>query len=565
MDKQPRKIIFGAKVQKSIDTGVTMVYKAVATTLGSKGRNVSIEKNWGVPLIVHDGVTVAREVILSDQFANQAAQQVIAAAQKTNDQAGDGTTTATILTYAIVKEGLKQIAAGIPPTTIRNGIKKAEKLVVDELLKIAKPVNSFEEMLQVASISAASPEIGKTIATAVQKVGRHGVVTVQEGNGSSIEVEYKEGMEFGQGYISSYMINNAEREEMILKGNSDSKRPFIVIVDEEINNDTIIKVLKPIVEYDQSAQIIVIANDFDGDSRATLVLNRLQANKLYVGVKSPEHGDHRTALLMDIATVTGATVIGGNTGVKVESATVDHAGRADKVIVTKDQTMIIGGQGKKENIDAQVKAIKHKLTLAKTEFERDKLEARLAKLVGGVAVISVGANSQAETRELKERVYDAVNATKAAIEQGIVPGGGVAMVRVCGAIEAVTNEVIIAKTKKAKSAITAEDLTGINIVKDALIYPLKKLVQNAGGKPDYVLQKVFDSGENDLGYNVDTEQFENMVVSGIIDPVKVTISAFKNAASTAAMLLTTECMIGLQREKQSKPDDDMEGIGSFSD
>lgn len=554
MDKQPRNIIFGTKVQKAIDTGVTMVYKAVATTLGSKGRNVSIEKNWGLPLIVHDGVTVAKEVVLSDQFANQAAQQVIGAAEKTNDQAGDGTTTATILTYAIVKEGLKQIAAGVSPTDIRNGIKKAEGVVVDALKEMAKPVNTFDEMKQVASISAASKDIGELIATAVQKVGKHGVVTVQEGNSPHIEVEYKEGMEFQQGRISPYMINNAERDEMELKGTGDKAMPYIIIVDEEISNDHVVKLLTPIVNFDQTAKIVIIANDFDGDSKATLVLNRIQANKLYAGVKSPEHGDHRTNMLMDIATITGGTVIGGGGGIKIDSMSLEHAGRAEKIIITKDQTMIIGGQGKAESIQEQIKSIKLKMKNAKTEFEMDKLEARLAKLVGGVAVISVGANSQAETRELKERVYDAVNATKAAIEQGIVPGGGVATVRASKAVITANN-----------TQFKPEEVIGAKIVKDALIYPLRKLVANAGGKPDYVLQRVLESSDANLGYNVDTEQFENMIESGIIDPIKVTISAFKNAASTAAMLLTTECMIGLQRKDEKPQELDMEGIGSFSD
>ncbi len=554
MDKKPRNILFGNKVQKAIDVGVTMVYKAVATTLGSKGRNVSIEKNWGVPLIVHDGVTVAREIVLADQFANQAAQQVIDAAQKTNDQAGDGTTTATILTYAITKEGLKQIAAGISPTNIRNGIKKAEEIVIKELTNMAKPVNSFEEMSQVASISAASKEIGALIATAVQKVGKHGVVTVQEGTNNIIEVEYKEGMDFQQGRISHYMITDQERDEAVLKGSTEKDRPYVVIVDDEINNDKLLKVLNPIIQFDQLAKVLIIANEFDGDSKASLIMNRMQANRLYIGVKSPEFGEHRTAMLADIATVTGGTVVGGNVGIKVDGFTIDHVGRCEKAIIGRDQTIIVGGAGDKKTINAQIKQIKNKLKNARTEFEKDKFEARLAKLTGGVAVIQVGANSQAEMRELKERVYDAVNATKAAISDGIVPGGGVSMVRASKAI-----------ITAADNQFKPEEVNGAKIVKDALFYPLRKLVKNAGGKPDFVVQQVLDSDDPDIGYNVDSEQFENMIESGIIDPVKVTISAFKNAASTATMLLTTDCMVGLQREKDEHVEMDIEGIGSFSD
>lgn len=558
MDKQPREIIFGTKVQAAIDRGVTTVFRAVATTLGSKGRNVGIEKNWGAPIIIHDGVTVARDVVLSDQFANMAAQSVIAAAQDTNNQAGDGTTTATILTYAIVKEGLKQIAANEHPQVLRKGIERAAEIVIAELEQMAKPVKTHDEMQQVATISAASSSLGELIAKAVEKVGRHGVVTVQEGQTNSIEVEYKEGMEFQQGYINPYMITTTEGAngpEAVLKGVKES-RPFIVIIDDELTQTNLFPILERISMFDKNAKILLIANSFEPDAVGTLVVNRLKANKVFIGVKSPEFGDHRTQLLHDIATVTGGTVIGGTSGIAFSSINdLSPFGRADKIIVNREQTMIIGGGGGDAEVKKQIAGIKKQLVSERNEFKRDKLEARLAKLIGGVAVISVGANSETEMKELKERVYDAVNATKAALEMGIVPGGGVSMVR---ASKELTERL---KTITIKDA----EVKGVNIVRDALTYPLIKLVENAGGNSGFVLQSVLNSKDSDLGYNVDTEQLENMIESGIIDPLKVTISAFKNAVSTATMLLTMDCMISLQREQKKDEPMNMEGIGSFSD
>lgn len=551
MDKKPRNIIFGEKVQKAIDEGVTKTYLAVSTTLGSKGRNVGIEKNWGVPLIIHDGVTVAREVVLKDPFANMAAQQVIHAAQNTNNQAGDGTTTATVLTYAIVKEGLKQIAAKVNPQVLRKGIEKATASLVTELETMATPVESFEDMQKVATISSASEDLGTIIATAIEKVGRHGVVTVQEGSSSNIEVEYKEGMDFGQGFISPYFITDGERNETVLAGKGETQ-PFVVVIDDTVTNDQIFNnIINKIDAYSRSATVIIIANDFEPDAKATLVMNRLRGNRLYVGVKSPEYGDHRTNMLHDIATLTGATVIGGNSGIPFSSVELDHFGRADKTVVTRDQTMIIGGSGDDQKIKKHIASIKKLMSQSKTEFEKDKLEGRLAKLVGGVAVINVGANSEAEMRELKERVYDAVNATQAALEMGIVPGGGVSLVRASNALK--------------HSAATNSDDIGVKIVKDALMYPLRKLVDNAGGNSGYVLETILKSDDKNLGYNVNSEEFENMLESGIIDPVKVTLSALKNAASTATMLLTMDCMISLERENPNEADTSTEGIGSFSD
>ena len=549
MDKKPRNIIFGERVQRAIDEGVSKTYRAVATTLGSKGRNVGIEKNWGAPLIIHDGVTVAREVVLKDPFANMAAQQVIYAAQKTNDQAGDGTTTAVVLTHAIVQEGLKQIAAKVNPQILRKGIERATAVVVAELQKMATKVSSFDEMKQVASISAASDSLGELIARAIEKVGEHGVVSVQEGTSTTIEVEYKEGMDFPQGRISPYMVTDLERDEAVLKGSGES-RPFIALVDQELNNDDLFnKILNPLSTFNKSATIVIIANDFDADAKSTLVVNRIRASKLYIGVKSPEYGEHRTNMLHDIAKLTGATVIGGSSGIPFSSVALEHFGRAEKAIVNKEQTMIIGGAGDKKEIAKHITGIRKLMKTTKTEFIKDKLEARLAKLVGGVAVISVGANSEAEMRELKERVYDAVNATQAALELGIVPGGGVALLRA---------SVVLDKLKESPESI------GIKIVRDALMYPLIKLVDNAGGNSGHVLETIKKDADKNMGYNVNSEAFENMLTSGIIDPVKVTISALKNASSTATMLLTMDCMISLERDNPTEQSMSMEGIGSFA-
>lgn len=559
MDKKPRNIIFGEPVRKAITTGVTTTYLAVATTLGSKGRNVSIEKNWGAPLIIHDGVTVAREVVLKDPFANMAAQQVIAAAQNTNNQAGDGTTTATILTYAIVTEGMKQIAAKVNPQVLRKGIEKASELVVKELRAMATPVKSFADMKQIASISAADEKIGELIATAIEKVGRHGVVTVQESSGSTIEVEYKEGMEFQKGLISPYLITDANRMEAVLEGSKDDV-PFVVVVNQKLNQeDLATRILTPIMTFATTQRftpkVIVIADDFDQDAFSTLLVNRIKGSKLFIGVKAPEFGEHRTNMLHDIALMTGATVLGGDGGIAMTSIELSHFGRADKVISNRDQTIIIGGKGDQAKLKEHIEGIKNLKNKSRTPGEKDKLEARLAKLVGGVAVISVGAHSEAEQRELKERVYDAVNATQAAIEEGIVPGGGVALLRASKALESPTDDWPQYKPKYS---------LGVDIVRDALYYPLTKLVDNAGSEDSgYVLKTILQSKDKNLGYNVDSEAFEDMVKSGIIDPVKVTVSAFLNAISAATMLLTTECMISLEREKPQPQATDMEGIGSF--
>lgn len=550
MDKPVKQIIFGEAVRKKILRGVEITAKAVSTTLGSRGRNVAIERNWGAPNIIHDGVTVAKAVTLKDPFENMGAQLVIHAANNTNNAAGDGTTTATILTHAITKEGLQLVEAGTNPMILRKGIEKAVDAVVKYLDSIAKPIKTFEEMKQVATISAADSEMGELIATAIKKVGENGAVAVQEG-GTSIEVEYKDGMEFDKGYISPYMVTDPETFEANLEGKKESDYPYLIIANEKLTNETLVELVNKIYLTDQLAKILIIADDFDGDATATLIINRVQGRKLIVAVKAPDFGDHRLNYLTDLAIVTGGKVIGGSSGVPVSEATIAHFGRAERIKVTRDNTTVIGGQGDEAAIKAQITAVKKLKADTTDAFKKDKLENRLAKLVGGVAVIIVGAHSEAEMRERKERVYDAVNATKAAISEGIVAGGGVALVKARQAID--------------KLVLPPKQKLGADIVRGALSYPLVKLVDNAGENSGYILGIVEKSEDPYTGYNVDTEQLENLVESGIIDPVKVTKSALKNAASIATMLLTTESMIVYDRSPEVKKKDDGEGIGNFPD
>lgn len=563
MEKKPKDIIFGERVRHKIMEGVSTVHKAVSVTLGSRGRNVSLEKNWGAPIIVHDGVTVAREVVLADSFENQAAQSVIEAAQNTNDEAGDGTTTATILTYAIFKEGVKAVSAGMNPMVIRKGIERAVDIAIETLQTMSAKVEEFDTIKSVAIISSASEELGEKIATAVQKVGEYGVVTVGEAGGYETEVEYKEGMEFDRGIMSPLVVTNRERMEVEVEGEktlSSDERPYIAIFNKKVKNQDVLPVLSKIRSYDNKAEILIIADDFEEETVALLVVNKYRGNQPIWGVKSPEYGVHRSNVLNDIAIMTGGKVIGGETGLKPEQFVCDMesdenmAGRCDKFLITKDTTVIIGGGGEKEAVDDQIAFLKKEIENARNDAEKDKLQGRLSRLSSGVAVIQVGAPSEAEMREVKERVYDAVNATQAAIEMGVVPGGGVAMVRAATAIE------------KEIEKLKGDELeTGMDIVKLSLLYPMRKLVANSGNEnPDYVVGKIAESSDFNLGYNVNSESYENMFESGIIDPVKVSITALRNAASVATMLLTTECMISFQRKKENAQIDDI-GIGFFQD
>lgn len=550
MDRIVKDIIYDQAIRDAIDRGLEKAAKAITTTLGSKGRNVMYELNWGMPNIIHDGVTIAKEIVLEDPHENMAAQILIGAAQKTNDEAGDGTTTASALVYAIAHEGLRVVSSGTHPETLRKGIEKAVEAVTKELEKMAKPVQTAEEMAQVATISVADPKLGKLVATAIEKVGKNGVVTVQEGTGFDITVEYKEGMEFDKPYISPYLMTNTQRFEAVLKAGNKNDFPMIILYDDTVTNDILIKLLEKAYAYDIRQKVIIIASDFEDVAASSIVLTKIKSKKELVAVKAPDFGDHRTNLLEDMAIVTGGMVIGGK-GMQLEQATIDHYGRCEQVIVSDKTTMLIGGKGEKKNIEDRIIALDTMMKNAKTVYEKDKLEGRKAKLVGGVAVINVGAPTEAEMREKKERLNDAVNATKAAVENGIVPGGGVALLR-------------------ARKVIDTLNLgrfqVGADIVKAALIYPIKILINNAGAeKPDYVVGKIEENANPSFGYNVDTDEYVDLIKSGIIDPLKVSKCALKYAASAATMLLTTQCGIAFKRktEKTNKPDD--EGIGIFTD
>lgn len=549
--RKPKQIIFDQEVRNKIDRGLYIAYRAVSTTLGSKGRNVMYELNWGFPNIIHDGVTVAREIVLKDPVENMAAQLLLSAAQKTNDEAGDGTTTATILTYAIAHEGLRVVSAGTNPAFIRKGIEKAVDAVIQELKAQAKPVRTHEEIAQVATISAADPALGELIATAIEKVGENGVVTVQDGTGNTVDVEYKEGMEFDRGFISPWLMTDGEKMEAVLQGNQKGNYPYVIIVNDTLSNEQLVNIIELVYKVDLRAKIIVIADDFDSVAIGSIVLTKTRGKKELVAVKAPDYGDHRTNLLNDIATVTGGTMLGGSTGIPLDQATIDSFGRCERVIVGREITQLIGGQGNRKAIDERIAAIRNQMDKAKTPFEKDKLETRLSKLVGGVAVINVAASSETEMRELKERIIDAKNAARAAVEEGIVPGGGVALLR-------------------ARRVIDTLDLgrekIGAEIVKAALAYPIQKLIKNSGADSvDYIVGKIEHSTEKSLGYNVDTEDYVDLIKEGIIDPLKVSKSALTNAASIATMLITTDVAISFEREKPKTNTEDIEGIGQFPD
>lgn len=552
VNKAVKKIIFGEDVRKKILSGVEITARAVGTTLGSKGRNVLLEKNWGAPIIIHDGVTVARDIVLEDPFENAAAQSVISAAQNTNNQAGDGTTTATILTYSIVREALKIVSAGINPMTIRRGINKVIPAIIDELHKNARKIETFEEMKQIATISAADAEMGHIIASAIQKVGSHGVVNVQEGQGLTIEVEYKEGMDLGKGWVSPYLINRPERMETVFeaegkKGNVEY--PFVITVNAKLDNKKLIKIANTILEFNPYAKFLIIADDFENDAVSSMVISRVKSNMNVVAIKAPEYGEHRTNVLHDVAILTGGSVIGGPTGVAYESLTIKDFGMAEKIIVTERETLIIGGRGDKRSIDDRIAALKKMKSESKDPGIIDKFESRLSKLVGGVAIISVGAPSEEEMREKKERVFDAVNATRAAIQEGIVPGGGVALLRASRIINSLE--------------LTDSEAVGAKIIKRAIQYPAQKLIENAGHENvGQVIGKILEHKNTNWGYNVETEEFEDLIKAGVIDPVKVTRSALQNAASIATMLITTEVMV-INKPIEEKKDEEIPGVGRW--
>jgi chaperonin GroEL len=528
-----KQLKFGDEARQSLVYGVNTLAKAVITTLGPKGRNVALDKKWGAPAVVHDGVSVAKEIELQDPFANMGAQLVKQAAEKTNDAAGDGTTTATALAQAIVTQGMKNITSGANPMSLKRGIDKGVGIVVEEIKKTSKPIKTQEEIAQVATISAGDEEIGQKIAEALEKVGRDGVVTVEEGKGLTIEIEYKEGMEFDKGYASQYFVTIPDKME------AEIESPYILITDKKI---TSIQDLLPFLEsfIKVSKNLVIIADDLEGEALATLVVNKLRGAFNVLAVKAPGFGDRRKASLEDIAILTGGTVISEDTGRTFEGVKIEDLGRADKVWADKDNCRIIGGKGDLKQIQARIKQIREEINKTTSEFDREKFGERLAKLSGGVAVINVGAATEVELNDRKERVKDAVGATKAAVEEGIVPGGEVTLIKAAKALESLKLE--------------GDENVGLNILKFALEQPFRWLLKNAGLDDGYFLQMVAQSKESDFGINVSTGQSGSMTKFGIIDPAKVTRSALQNAASVATMILTTEALVTeIPEKKETSP------------
>ena len=528
------KIIeFNESARRSLKEGVDTLANAVKTTLGPKGRNVALDKKFGAPTVTHDGVTVAKEIELEEPFANMGAQLLKEAATKTNDAAGDGTTTATVLAQAIVHEGLRNIAAGANAMLLKQGIDRAADAVVAHVLDLATPVETRTEIAQVASISAADPEIGELIAEVMEKVGKDGVITIEESKGFEFETEYTEGMQIDRGYISPYFVTNTEA--MVAEFDD----PFILITDKKIS--AIADVLPTIEAVARTGKaLVILAEDVDGEALATLVVNKLQGRFQSLAVKAPGFGDRRKEMLRDIAALTGARVISEEVGRKLDSVTMEDLGSARRVVATKDETTFVDGAGAKEDVDARVAQIRAAIETTTSDFDREKLQERLAKLAGGVAVIKVGAATETELKEKKHRVEDALSATRAAVEEGIVPGGGVTLVHAISALDSIEAE--------------GDVKTGVNILRRALEEPLRGIVTNAGRDGAVVIERVrsMQAEKNDqkIGYNVLTDEYVNMVEAGITDPVKVTRSAVANASSIAGMILTTEALISDKPEKE---------------
>ena len=539
-----KEIKFDIKAREELKKGVDALSNAVKVTLGPKGRNVIIEKKFGAPHITKDGVTVAKEVELEDQFQNMGAQLVKEVASKTGDDAGDGTTTATVLAQAIVNTGLKNVAAGANPIDIKRGIDKAVAKVVEAIKAQAEEVgDDFEKIENVARISANNDsEIGQLIAEAMKKVKKEGVITVEEAKGTDTSVEVVEGMQFDRGYISPYFVTNSERMEC------EMDHPYILLYDKKISS---LKDMLPILEATaQSGRpLLIIAEDVDSEALATLVVNRLRGSLKVCAVKAPGFGDRRKEMLQDIAILTQGVVISEEKGLKLESATIDLLGSAEKVTVNKENTTIVNGAGEKECIAERVARIKAQIETTKSSYDKEKLQERLAKLAGGVAVLYIGAPSEVEMKEKKDRVDDALSATRAAVAEGIVPGGGVAYIRAIKSLDGLKGD-------------NEDETTGIEIIRRAIEEPLRQIVANAGLEGAVIVQKVKD-GEGDFGYNARTDQYENLLKSGVIDPAKVTRVALENAASIAGMFLTTECVIAEKKEDNPAPAMPNPGMGGM--
>ena len=523
-----KQLVFGEDARKKLKVGIDVVANAVATTLGPKGRNVAIDKKYGSPTITHDGVTVAKEIELPDPFENMGAQLLKEASAKTNDIAGDGTTTSTVLAHAIVTEGLKSLAAGANPMLLKRGIEAASKAVSEDIRKQAIEVTSKADIANVATVSAQDSHIGNLIADVMDKVGKDGVITVEESKGLEFETEYVEGMQFDRGYISPYFITDNDKME------SNIPDPFILIYDKKISAaQDLVPLLEKMVQTGKR-DLVIIAEDIDGEALATLVLNKLRGMLNVLAVKAPGFGDRRKAMLQDIATLTGASVISEETGRKLDTATLADLGHCEKVIADKDNTTIVGGKGDADAIKARIDQIRIEIDKTTSDYDREKLQERLAKLSGGVAIIRVGAATETELKEKKHRVEDALSATRAAVEQGIVPGGGVALLNAS------------AKVQSLKSDVEDEQ-TGINIVRKALEVPMRKIVENAGKDGSVIVANIRSQQKSKrssrIGYNVLTDKYIDMIEGGVSDPAKVTRGALENAASIAAMILTTEALV----------------------
>ena len=538
-----KEILFNIDARDQLKKGIDTLANAVKVTLGPKGRNVIIEKKFGAPHITKDGVTVAKEVELADAYQNTGAQLVKEVASKTGDDAGDGTTTATVLAQAIVAEGLKNVTAGASPIDIKRGIDKAVAKVVESIKSQAETVgDNYDKIEQVGTVSANNdPLIGKLIADAMRKVSKDGVITIEEAKGTDTTIGVVEGMQFDRGYLSAYFVTNTEKMECVMEN------PYILIYDKKISNlKDFLPILEPAVQTGRP--LLVIAEDVDSEALTTLVVNRLRSQLKICAVKAPGFGDRRKEMLEDIAVLTGGVVISEEKGLKLEQATIEMLGSAEKVTITKDNTTIVNGNGDKENIKERCEQIKTQIAATKSDYDREKLQERLAKLSGGVAVLYVGAASEVEMKEKKDRVDDALRATRAAIEEGIVPGGGVAYIRALDALEGLKGD-------------NADETTGIEIIRRAIEEPLRQIVENAGKEGAVVVQKVRE-GKGDFGYNARTDVYENLHAAGVVDPAKVTRVALENAASIAGMFLTTECVI--VEKKEEKPEMPMNpGMGGM--
>jgi chaperonin GroEL len=530
-----KQLVFSEDARRRLQQGIDVVANAVGTTLGPKGRNVAIDRKFGSPTITHDGVTVAKEIELEDPFANMGAQLLKEAATKTNDIAGDGTTTSTVLAHAIVTEGLKNLAAGANPMRLKLGISKGVETVVAALRKMSQKIDTKEEIASVATNSAADPEIGKLIADVMDKVGKDGVITVEESKSMQFETEYVEGMQFDRGYISAYFMTDAEHMEAVIP------EPYILIYDKKISAaQDIVPVLEKLVQIGKR-DLVIIAEDIDGEALATLVLNKLRGMLNVLAVKAPGFGDRRKAMMLDIATLTGGQLISEETGRKLETTTLNDLGKAEKVVADKDNTTIVGGKGDTAQIKGRIEQIRVEIDKSTSDYDKEKLQERLAKLSGGVAIIRVGAATETELKEKKHRVEDALSATRAAIEEGIVPGGEIVFINAVAALD--------------KVKMDGEDETiGIAIVRKALEAPIRKLAENAGQDGAVIIENVRrlakEQGNKHLGYNVITEEYGDMLKAGVIDPLKVVRGALENAASIAAMILTTECLVTDVPEKE---------------